>query len=119
MSWSRHSPHTVVDVPPPRRLRLPACPTERCKYAPPGADPVPLVSAPAAPLAQCVDRFWSPAMSRARLRAVQATPPAPPDLLMRSFEPPDVPVRGKDLATLLTPAYLRLAGQQPDQAPEE
>jgi uncharacterized Zn finger protein len=87
--------------------------------APPGADPVPLVSAPAAPLAQCVDRFWSPAMSRARLRAVQATPPAPPDLLMRSFEPPDVPVRGKDLATLLTPAYLRLAGQQPDQAPEE
>jgi uncharacterized Zn finger protein len=87
--------------------------------APPGGDPVPLASGPAAPLAQCVDRFWSPAMSRARLRAVQATPPSPPDLLMRSVEPPDVQVRGQGLAALLTPAYLRLAGQEPDESPEE
>jgi hypothetical protein len=35
----------------------------------------------------------------------------PPDLLLRSFEPPAVAVRGQDLADLLTPAYQRLARQ--------
>ncbi len=65
----------------------------------------------AAPLAQCLDRFWSPGVSRARLRAAQATPPVPPDLLLRSAKPPDVQIRGADLATLLGPAYQRLAGQ--------
>jgi len=30
---------------------------------------------------------------------------------LRTFEPPDVLVRGTDLVTLLTPAYRRLAGQ--------
>jgi hypothetical protein len=38
---------------------------------------------------------------------------------MRSVEPPDVQVRGQGLAALLTPAYLRLAGQEPDESPEE
>ena len=33
------------------------------------------------------------------------------DLVLRAFEPPAIQVRGKDLATLLTPAYRRLAGQ--------
>ena len=65
----------------------------------------------AAPLAQCLDRFWSPGVSRARLRAAQATPPVPADLLLRSAKPPDVQIRGTDLAALLGPAYQRLAGQ--------
>ncbi|HUY51428.1 MAG TPA: SWIM zinc finger family protein [Streptosporangiaceae bacterium] len=72
----------------------------------------PWASGSAVPLAQCADRFWSPGISRARLRAVQAAPPPAPDLLLRSVEPPDVRVRGADLAALLTPAYQRLAAQQ-------
>ena len=35
-----------------------------------------------------------------------------PDLVLRSFEPPLVQIRGLDLTALLTPAYLRLAGQE-------
>ena len=35
-----------------------------------------------------------------------------PDLVLRSFEPPGVEVRGQDLTALLTPAYLRLAGHE-------
>jgi uncharacterized Zn finger protein len=78
--------------------------------AQPGAAASPAAAA-AAPLAQCLDRFWSPGVSRARLRAAQATPPVPPDLLLRSAEPPDVQIRGAGLAGLLGPAYQRLAGQ--------
>ena len=37
----------------------------------------------------------------------------PPDLLLRTFEPPQMLVRGTDLVTLLTPAYQRLAA--PDE----
>ena len=55
-------------------------------------------------------------MSQARLRSLPAVPAAAPDLLLRTFEPPAVPVRGKDLVTLLTPAYRRLAGQD-EEAP--
>ena len=68
-------------------------------------------SGPALPLAQCTDEFWSPGMSRARLRAVQPAPPAPADLLLRSADPPEVTVRGQPLAGLLAVAYHRLAGQ--------
>ena len=82
-----------------------------------GSEPAPLGSGEAMPLAQCLDRFWSPGVTRARLRAAAPTTPAPPDLLLRSFEPPDVAVRGTALATLLAPAYQALAG--PDAAEEE
>jgi uncharacterized Zn finger protein len=75
-----------------------------------GADAAP-AGAAAVPLAQCLDRFWSPGVSRARLRAAQAAPPVPPDLLLRSAQPPDVQIRGMDLATVLGPAYQRLAGR--------
>jgi uncharacterized Zn finger protein len=68
-------------------------------------------SGPAPPLAQCTGEFWSPGMSRARLRAVQPAPPAPADLLLRSADPPEVTVRGQPLAGLLATAYQRLAGQ--------
>ena len=66
---------------------------------------------PALPLAQCTGEFWSPGMSRARLRAVQPAPPAPADLLLRSADPPEVTVRGQPLAGLLAAAYQRLSGQ--------
>jgi uncharacterized Zn finger protein len=56
------------------------------------------------------DGFWSAGLSPARLRALSAgsEPPAP-DLLLRMFPPPSVPVRGRDLAEILAPAYHRLA----------
>jgi hypothetical protein len=58
--------------------------------------------------------FWSAGLSPARLRALPPAPAAPPGLLLRAFEPPDVLVRGQDLAALLQPAYLRFAGQDED-----
>jgi uncharacterized Zn finger protein len=65
---------------------------------------------PAPPLEDCLDAFWSPGLSPGRLRALSAVPPsATPDLLLRLFPPPPVKVRGKDLAEVLTPGYLRLA----------
>ena len=62
------------------------------------------------PLAECLDDFWSPGLSPARLRAMPTAPAAAPDLLLRSFEPPRDAVRGQDLADVLAPAYQRLAG---------
>src|ERR1039457_1959902 len=76
------------------------------------APPVIDVSAPS--LAECLrDRgpegFWSPGMSRARLRAVQAVPVTTPDLVLRTVAPPPVRGRGMDLGTLLAPGYGRFA----------
>jgi uncharacterized Zn finger protein len=61
------------------------------------------------PLAAAGD-FWSPGLSRARLRALAAPPVAAavPDLLLRMFEPPPLTVRGKDLSTVLSAAYEEL-----------
>jgi uncharacterized Zn finger protein len=83
------------------------------------AAPRPVIDVQARPLAECVDGFWSPGLSPARLRARPsegARPAAPataPDLLLRSFEPPAIAVRGQDLADLLAPAYRCLAGDDP------
>jgi uncharacterized Zn finger protein len=64
----------------------------------------------ARPLAECLDTFWSPGLSPARLRALATgQAPAAPDLLLRMFPPPPVQIRGKPLADVLTPAYGRLA----------
>jgi uncharacterized Zn finger protein len=75
---------------------------------------------PARPLAECLEAFWSPGLSPARLRALATAPaPAAPDLLLRMFPAPPVQVRGKDLAEVLTPAYYLLAAddaQAPDDA---
>ena len=72
---------------------------------------------PAKPLAECLDGFWSPALSPARLRALSSAPSsAAPDLVLRMFPPPPVKVRGKDLAEVLTPAYHRLTADEPDPA---
>jgi hypothetical protein len=64
----------------------------------------------APPLEECLDGFWSPGLSPARLRALTTAPDAgAPDLLLRMFPPPPVTVRRHDLADLLPPAYQRLA----------
>ena len=71
------------------------------------AAPAP-VDAPARPLDP--ETFWAPQLSPARLRALSAPASAtPPDLLLRMFPPPSVPVRGQDLAEVLAPAYQQLA----------
>jgi uncharacterized Zn finger protein len=69
----------------------------------------PLIDVTDRPLAECIADFWSPGMSAQRLRALPPVPAAAPDLLLRTFEPPPVQVRGTDLAALLAPAYDRLA----------
>jgi len=70
----------------------------------PGLD----VQAP--PLEECLDGFWSPGLSPARLRALAtACDAATPDLLLRMFPPPAMRVRGKDLADVLAVAYEQLA----------
>jgi uncharacterized Zn finger protein len=61
------------------------------------------------PLADALADFWSPGMSQARLRALPASPAAPPDLLLRLASPPAVEVRGTPLTDILAPVYARLA----------
>jgi len=70
---------------------------------------------PAPPLEDCLEGFWSPGLSPARLRALATVPDASaPDLLLRMFPPPPVGVRGKDLADVLVPAYEQLAAADTD-----
>ncbi len=65
---------------------------------------------PAPPLEECLDGFWSPGLSPARLRALATAPDAgAPDLLLRMFPPPPLTVRRQDLADVLAPAYQQLA----------
>jgi uncharacterized Zn finger protein len=84
----------------------------------PAEAPRPVIDVTDRPLAQCLGDFWSPGMSLARLRALPpAASPSPftataPDLLLRTFEPPPVLIRGEDLQALLTPAYERLAADE-------
>jgi uncharacterized Zn finger protein len=70
------------------------------------------------PLSECVDTFWSMPLSAARLRALPPATPAPPDLLLRSLDPPMITAGGKDLVTLLRPAYLLMAGESEAAAGE-
>ncbi|HMH37814.1 MAG TPA: SWIM zinc finger family protein [Streptosporangiaceae bacterium] len=88
----------------------------RLRAAEPAA-PRPVLDVTDRPLAECLADFWSPGMTQARLRSLPAVPATTPDLLLRTFEPPDVLVRGQDLVALLTPAYRRLAG--PEELPGE
>jgi uncharacterized Zn finger protein len=73
--------------------------------------PRPVIEVADRPLAECLGDFWSPGLSAVQLRAMPAAPMTAPDLLLRSFEPPAIAVRGQDLADLLAPAYQRLAGE--------
>jgi uncharacterized Zn finger protein len=65
------------------------------------------------PLAECVESFWASALSPARLRSLPPATAAPPDLLLRSAEPPLVTAGGQDLATLLRPGYLAMTASDP------
>ena len=70
----------------------------------------PGLDVPSRPLEECLDGFWSPGLSPARLRALAAAQDAAaPDLLLRMFPPPAVKVRGKDLADGLASAYQQFA----------
>jgi uncharacterized Zn finger protein len=80
----------------------------RLVSAPDADTPRPVIEVTDRPLAECVDGFWAPGLSPARLRAGSAAPATAPDLLLRSFEPPALAVRGQDLADLLAPAYQHL-----------
>jgi uncharacterized Zn finger protein len=64
------------------------------------------------PLAECVGGFFVSALSAARLRSLPPAAAAPPDLLLRSAEPPLLTVAGRDLATVLRPAYLAMTGRE-------
>jgi uncharacterized Zn finger protein len=70
-----------------------------------------------APLSPNPATFWSSKLSPARLRALPAAPSAPPDLLLRSLEPPFITAGGMDLVTLLRPAYQEMTGGDADTAP--
>ena len=75
----------------------------------------PGLDVPSRPLEECLDGFWSPGLSPARLRALATAPDAgAPDLLLRMFPPPPVTVRRQDLADVLAPAYQRLAADDAD-----
>jgi uncharacterized Zn finger protein len=63
------------------------------------------------------DGFWRSGQTTARLMALPSAPAVVPDLLLRSAEPPDVRVRGVDLATLLAPAYRRFTASRPGTWP--
>ena len=79
---------------------------------PPGGALRAILEVPAPPLEQCLEGFWSPGLTPARLRGLAAAAgPDAPDLLLRMFPPPPVQVRGKDLAEVLAPAYQQLAAE--------
>jgi uncharacterized Zn finger protein len=73
----------------------------------------PVIDVQDRPLAECVAEFWAPALSPARLRSLPPAAAAPPDLLLRSVEPPMLTAGGQDLATLLRPAYLTMTAADP------
>ena len=86
----------------------------RCRAAEASAPPRP--AAPALPLPESAEEFWSARLSPGRLRALAASSgPAAPDLLLRMFPPPPVKVRGQDLADVLAPAYRWLAEADPGE----
>ena len=71
----------------------------------------PVIDVADRPLAQCTAGFWSSSLSPARLRSLPPATAAPPDLLLRSIEPPLLTAGGMDLITLLRPAYQLLGGE--------
>jgi uncharacterized Zn finger protein len=73
----------------------------------------PVIDVADRPLSECTDGFWSTPLTPARLRALPPAAPAPPDLLLREFDPPLVQVAGQDLGTALRSAYLLMS--DPDQ----
>ncbi len=94
--------------------RIQAGASEHGGPAAPAAASRAALDVPAPPLEECLDGFWSPGLSPARLRALATAPDAgAPDLLLRMFAPPPVQVRGKQLTDVLALAYQRLAADDP------
>ena len=87
----------------------------------PGTSPVTalLADVTGPPLEDCLADFWSPGLSQARLRALPASPAAPPDLLLRLADPPPVLVRGASLRDILAPAYASLGEPSGEATTEE
>jgi uncharacterized Zn finger protein len=78
----------------------------------------PVIEVADKPLAECTADFWSTPLSPARLRALPPATAAPADLLLRSLEPPMITAGGRDLVTLLRPAYQLMAGADSDDRDE-
>jgi uncharacterized Zn finger protein len=78
----------------------------------------PVIDVADGPLSPNPATFWRSRLSPARLRALPPAPAAPPDLLLRSLEPPFITVGGMDLATLLRPAYMAMTGNDADNGTE-
>jgi uncharacterized Zn finger protein len=78
----------------------------------------PVIDVADRPLADCVTEqsFWESSLSAARLRSLPPAVPAPPDLLLRSVDPPLLTVGGQELPALLRPAYLAMAGSDAGEA---
>ena len=111
-----HAAHGLGQAPPAQRGQV-VLVVDRAQDLPQRGD---RPGEPAAPLAESLDGFWSAGLSPARLRALSAPAgPVTPDLLLRMFPPPAVPVRGQDLAEVLTPAYHRLAADDAGPQPGE
>lgn len=62
-----------------------------------------------APFAERLADFYAPGVSPARLRGRTALPVTPPDLLLRTLDPPPVTARRTPILDLLRPAYQALA----------
>jgi uncharacterized Zn finger protein len=76
------------------------------------------------PLADRLDRFWSPQGDLGAYRRGTATSTTAPDLLLHQLEPPDIQLAGQRLTELLLPAYramaaarMRIVGAIGDPAP--
>jgi len=78
----------------------------------------PIIDVADRPLSDCVTEqsFWESSLSATRLRSLPPAVPAPPDLLLRSEDPPPLTAGGMDLPTLLRPAYLAMAGGDAGEA---
>jgi uncharacterized Zn finger protein len=72
----------------------------------------PVIDVTDPPLAECVSGFWTSALPAARFRSLPPAAAVPPDLLLRSAEPPLLTAGGQDLGTLLRPAYLAMAASE-------
>jgi uncharacterized Zn finger protein len=68
-----------------------------------------LADVPGPSAEQAAASFWAPGLSQARLNALPQSPSAPPDLLLRLADPPDIEVRGQPLRDLLASVYRQLA----------
>ena len=66
---------------------------------------------PDAPLADRIADFYAPALSPSRLRSRPPTGTAPPDLLLRTLDPPDLKIRHIPLLDILRLAYRNLSSE--------